>query len=106
MPTFSFPGPHTGLPHGGYRMPSIASDPILLLTTLYSSRKMEKDGVVESSWETSTGGPARRKYAITNAGEARLGLWAESLGQYQQTMNTFFGLYAGTAPHADEYGND
>lgn len=54
-------------------MPSRASDPILLLTTLYPSRKMEKDGVVESSWETSTGGPARRKYAITNAGEARLG---------------------------------
>src|SRR5215204_600796 len=37
--------------------------------TLYRTlRQMEKDGVVESSWETSRGGPARRMYSITDAG--------------------------------------
>jgi hypothetical protein len=33
---------------------------------------MEKDGVVESSWETARPGPARRMYTITDAGEAYL----------------------------------
>jgi len=58
-------------------------------------RQMEKDGMVQSSWETSEGGPARRMYSITEAGEAYLKLWAESLDQYQRMMNTFFQLYTG-----------
>ena len=65
--------------------------------TLYKSlRKMEKDGDVASSWDTSKWGPPRRMYAITDASEARLDFWAESLGQYRQTMDTFFRLYAGS----------
>src|SRR5215211_541905 len=64
--------------------------------TLYRTlRQMEKDGVVESKWETSKGGPARRMYSITEAGEAYLDFWAESLEQYQNTMDTFFRLYTG-----------
>src|SRR4028118_1648758 len=40
--------------------------------TLYRAlRRMEEDGVVESSWETSRGGPARRMYTITDAGAGR-----------------------------------
>jgi PadR family transcriptional regulator, regulatory protein PadR len=71
--------------------------------TLYRTlRKMEKDGVVESSWETSRGGPARRMYAITDAGEAHLGFWAKSLEQYQHSMNDFFRLYAGRPSHTNE----
>ena len=35
-------------------------------------RRMEKNGVVKSSWETSKGGPSRRMYSITEAGEAYL----------------------------------
>jgi PadR family transcriptional regulator PadR len=69
-------------------------------------RQMEKDGVVESSWETSSGGPARRMYAITDAGEDHLGLWAKSLEQYQQSMDAFFRLYAGKSSHTDENKDD
>ena len=58
-------------------------------------RQMEKDGMVQSNWETSEGGPARRMYSITEAGEAYLKLWADSLDQYQRMMNTFFQLYTG-----------
>jgi len=58
-------------------------------------RQMEKDGMVSSSWDTSEGGPARRIYSITEAGEAYLKYWAESLGQYQKLMDTFFQLYTG-----------
>ena len=58
-------------------------------------RQMEKDGMVSSSWNTSEGGPERRVYSITAAGEAYLKFWAESLDQYQKMMNTFFRLYTG-----------
>ena len=64
--------------------------------TLYRTlRQMEKDGIVESTWETSRGGPARRMYTITDAGKAYLDFWAKSLEQYQQTMDNFFRLYTG-----------
>ena len=57
-------------------------------------RQMEKNGMVNSTWDTSATGPARRIYSITEVGEAYLKLWAESLDQYQKMMNTFFELYA------------
>jgi PadR family transcriptional regulator PadR len=58
-------------------------------------RQMEKDGMVSSSWDTSEGGPARRVYSITDAGEAYLNYWARSLDQYQRMMDTFFRIYTG-----------
>ncbi len=71
--------------------------------TMYRAlRQMEKDGDVESSWETSRGGAARRMYTITDAGEGHLGFWAKSLGQYQQSMDAFFRLHAGKPPHTDK----
>jgi PadR family transcriptional regulator, regulatory protein PadR len=74
--------------------------------TLYRTlRQMEKEGVVESTWETSKGGPARRMYSITDAGKAYLDFWAKSLEQYQQTMDTFFRLYTG-APMRPEDGEE
>jgi poly-beta-hydroxybutyrate-responsive repressor len=64
--------------------------------TLYRTlRQMEKEGIVESTWETSRGGPARRMYSITDAGRAYLDFWAKSLEQYQKTMETFFRMYTG-----------
>lgn len=71
--------------------------------TLYRTlRQMEKDGIVESSWETSKGGPARRMYSITDAGETYLDFWAKSLEQYQRTMDTFFRMYTGQPLSRDE----
>jgi poly-beta-hydroxybutyrate-responsive repressor len=64
--------------------------------TLYRTlRQMEQDGLCESKWETTKGrgGPARRMYTITEAGEAYLGFWAEALEQYQRNMDTFFRVY-------------
>lgn len=64
-------------------------------------RQMEKDGIVSSCWDTTSTGPARRVYSITEAGEAYLKLWTESLDQYQKMMNTFFDLYTGQSKQAD-----
>ena len=75
--------------------------------TLYRTlRRMEKDGVVESSWETSGGGPARRMYAITGSGNAHLEIWVKSLERYQHSMDYFFELYWGTRPQANEGEGD
>ncbi len=71
--------------------------------TLYRTlRQMEKEGIVESTWETSRGGPARRMYTITDAGRAYLDFWAKSLEQYQKTMENFFRLYTGRPLGAEE----
>lgn len=58
-------------------------------------RQLEKDGLVSSSWDTSGQGPARRMYAITEAGEAYLKLWASGIEYYRNMMNSFFRLYMG-----------
>jgi PadR family transcriptional regulator PadR len=64
--------------------------------TVYRTlRQMEKDGVISSSWDTSSAGPARRVYSITDAGETYLKYWADSLDHYQKMMNTFFQMYTG-----------
>lgn len=72
--------------------------------TMYRTLKhMEENGTVKSRWDTSNkAGPARRMYSITDAGEAYLDLWAKSLENYQQTMDTFFRLYRGTLRRIDE----
>ena len=65
--------------------------------TLYRTlRQMEKEGLCESKWETSKGGPARRMYSITDAGEAYLAFWAEALEHYQKAMGDFFRIYQGS----------
>ena len=64
--------------------------------TLYRTlRHMEKNGAVKSAWDTSKGGPPRRMYSITDAGEAYLQFWAKSLEQYQRNMDAFFRIYTG-----------
>src|ERR671913_1542517 len=71
--------------------------------TLYRTlRRMEKDGVVESSWDLSGGGPARRMYTITGSGNAHLGIWVKSLERYQHSVDDFFELYWGKRPPAEE----
>lgn len=71
--------------------------------TLYRAlRQMEKDGMVQSTWETSGDGPARRMYSITDVGETYLKFWADSLQQYQRMTDTFFRLYTGQPPRDQE----
>ena len=58
--------------------------------TLYRTlRQMEKEGLCESGWQTSNGGPACRMYSATEAGEAYLATWAEGCKKYQRVMDAF-----------------
>ncbi len=71
-------------------------------TSYRKLRRMEKDGVVESSWEICRGGPARRMYTMTGAGDAHLDIWAKSLERYQRSVENFFELYGSKPPHEEE----
>lgn len=56
-------------------------------------RQLEKDALVTSEWTVTSGGPAKRVYSITEAGEQYLEMWAGSLSYYQKMLNQFFNLY-------------
>ncbi|EKN67787.1 transcriptional regulator, PadR family [Schinkia azotoformans MEV2011] len=57
-------------------------------------RQLEKDNLVKSEWDTTSSGPAKRIYSITDVGLEYLDLWAESLGQYQTMLDSFFTMYS------------
>ena len=56
-------------------------------------RQLERDGLVESGWDTSKDGPARRLYSLTDAGRQYLNMWAGSLRVYQGMLDEFFKQY-------------
>lgn len=56
-------------------------------------RQLEKENIVKSEWDTTSGGPAKRVYSLTDAGTQYLESWAEALGQYQQMLDQFFNMY-------------
>lgn len=56
-------------------------------------RQLEKDAMVTSQWDTTSDGPAKRIYSITDAGEQYLEIWAGSLEHYQKMLDQFFNLY-------------
>jgi PadR family transcriptional regulator PadR len=65
--------------------------------TLYRTlRRMEKEGLCESQWETSGSGPTRRTYSTTDAGEEFLVAWAEGCKRYQNFVDCFYRAYEST----------
>ena len=63
--------------------------------TLYRTlRRTEREGLSRSEWDTSEGGPARRVYSITEAGEEYLAAWAQACEQYQNVMDSFARAYS------------
>ncbi len=74
----------------------------ITMSTLYRTlRQMEKDGLLESTWEPGPTGPARRVYTITDSGHAWLDSSATMLNAYRQTIDRFFGMY-GAGPGAND----
>jgi poly-beta-hydroxybutyrate-responsive repressor len=63
--------------------------------TLYGTlRKMEKEGHCKSEWDTSSSGPPRRVYSVTNDGEAYLTYRAEECKKYQLVLESFYLAYS------------
>lgn len=58
--------------------------------TIYRTlRQLEKSGLVSSMWDTSESGPARRTYALTQAGNAFLEGWMDILRRYESIFRGF-----------------
>src|SRR5687767_1865505 len=54
-------------------------------------RAMERDGLVSSEWRGDVPGPARRIYALTEAGAAVLDEWVVALGRAGERIDAFLG---------------
>jgi poly-beta-hydroxybutyrate-responsive repressor len=68
-------------------------------TTIYRTlRQLEKQGLVDSTWDTEAQGPARRVYSLTPGGKLFLESWAGALGQYRETLDRFIRMYQGAEP--------
>jgi len=68
-------------------------------------RRMENEGLCQSEWETPSaaeGGPPRRMYSITEAGEAYLAAWAEACKNYQRLMDEYARVYGRRPPRSSE----
>ncbi len=50
---------------------------------------MEHEDLVVSDWEPSTSGPDRRRYRLTQRGEARLEAWAAGLEEMRASLDRF-----------------
>ena len=57
-------------------------------------RRMEEDGLLESEWDTSGTGPARRLYRLTPKGQEYLEAWAVTIEQRKRSLEKFLKMYA------------
>lgn len=55
-------------------------------------RQMERMGLVSSDWDTSTDGPARRMYTVTQGGLLFLKDWLTLVDAHRKDMETLLGM--------------
>jgi poly-beta-hydroxybutyrate-responsive repressor len=64
------------------------------MSTLYRTlRKLEKEGLVSSTWEPGPEGPARRVYTLTDAGHWWLEMGASAMRGYRDIIDHFLASY-------------
>ena len=56
-------------------------------------RSLERDGLVDSTWDESAPGPAKRVYVITPSGRRVLGQWVEAFKNIEQQIAAFTERY-------------
>ncbi len=56
-------------------------------------RAMDEEGLVSSTWQPSTAGPARRTYALTDEGREWLHLVVGSLGELARSLEMYRSRY-------------
>lgn len=54
-------------------------------------QRLESNGHVTSTWDTTGGGPARHTYQITDSGREHLWEWRAVLGNLARSMEAFVG---------------
>ena len=61
-------------------------------------RQLEQTGLVDSMWDTSASGPARRVYQLTQAGILFLENWLALLDMHRQLLGRFIDATAPPGP--------
>jgi DNA-binding PadR family transcriptional regulator len=56
-------------------------------------RKLEEEGYVSSTWDTSGTGPARRYYRLTREGEELLRNWIPFMERNLKSLEKFLSLF-------------
>jgi PadR family transcriptional regulator PadR len=80
-------------------------EPINAGSVYRALRQMEKEGLCSSEWDVRAeegGGPPRRMYAVTDAGEAYLEAWAEACSKYHRLMDQFARVYGRRSSRSSE----
>lgn len=76
------------------RLPELTGEARIEMGNLYRLlRGLEEEGLVSSEWDASSPGPAKRRYAITPAGEQLLDHWVEALRRSQERTARFLERY-------------
>lgn len=71
------------------RLDGLGGPPIDAGTLYRNLRSMEREQLVESHWETSRTGPARRTYRITPSGTDSLAAWADLLTEGRRALEEY-----------------
>jgi PadR family transcriptional regulator len=76
------------------RLPEVTGEQRIEMGNLYRLlRALEEEGLVSSEWDGAPQGPAKRRYAITPAGERLLDQWVEALRRSQERTARFLDRY-------------
>ncbi len=82
------------------RLPALKADSAAVYRTL---KQLEKDGELQSEWNTSGSGPAIRIYRLTPAGWRKLEFWLEDIKSRLEGLQYFVTAYARlTKPGVDK----
>lgn len=76
------------------RLPELTGEQRVEMGNLYRLlRGLEEEGLVSSEWDSTSPGPAKRRYALTPAGARLLDHWAEALRRSQERTSRFIERY-------------
>lgn len=72
------------------QLPELLGDERVDVGNLYRAlRALEEQGLVESEWDDTVSGPAKRTYTLTAAGLEALERWAASLAETRTRIDRF-----------------
>jgi PadR family transcriptional regulator PadR len=76
------------------RLPPLVGEERVDMGNLYRFlRTLEEDGIVTSEWQDDVPGPAKRTYALTDAGQRLLDDWAAALRDVRGRVDAFLTRY-------------
>jgi PadR family transcriptional regulator PadR len=77
----------------GLKQFGFEQNPVDSSTVYRFLHSLEKRGHVTSRWDTSSGGPARRLYQITEEGNGYLAWWVDDLRETDRMLHYFLDVY-------------